>query len=775
MKMLYLQLMPIYGSTVLKDNTGKKRIGNINPIEYLFDFLNAYDFASEGTEEIQEEHKTLINASVLGLIFEKINGYKDGSFFTPGFITMYMCRETIRKAVIHKFNEIKGWNCTDIDSLYDKIEDRAEANKIINDLKICDPAVGSGHFLVSALNEMIAIKNDLKILQDREGKRLKEYHFEVVNDELIVTDEDGKLFEYNPNNRESQRIQEALFHEKQGIIENCLFGVDINPNSVKICRLRLWIELLKNAYYKNETELETLPNIDINIKCGNSLISRYPLDSSLKTALKNSKWSIDSYRSAISTYRNTSDKSVKREMEQLILNIKQDFTSEIRKNDPVKSRLDKLANELYNRFTGKFLFEPENSYGKKGIESKKKRKKEQEKLELEIKNLNQKIDEIKSNTIYENAFEWRFEFPEVLDDNGDFLGFDVVIGNPPYFIMTKNNTDNLTLIHYLNNFQTIKNANSKNIFNLFIELGISISKTDSHHSMIVPEGLFETRSYADTILLFNNFGSVINITRIEGMVFDEANTGNLIFIFAKNQSDVKTQQLLFNKTQELIDFEIIIDPIITKIDNPINYKLSEICQLFKGMVVGDRKNSIFETHTPNLPDKFLLGNCISKWNIKKNFYADYSKLSIIGGTKLKAKHDIFPRILIRRTGNFLCCAYLTEPAITESTLYSCWSINKEIHNLFILGVLHSKVADYYIKNKLLTNPQAFPQILMTDLQSLPIPKPTTDLHDSIKLLIEKRLYNSDNCLNLEAQIDQLVYQLYDLTKEEIEIIENGLK
>ncbi len=150
--------LPVYSQTVLKDSTGKKRSGTINPLEYLFEFLNAYDFTSEGSEEIQEDNKTLINASVLGLIFEKINGYKDGSFFTPGFITMYMCRETIRKAVVQKFNETNNWNCTDINSLYDKIDDRNEANNIINELKICDPAVGSGHFLVSALNEMIAIK-----------------------------------------------------------------------------------------------------------------------------------------------------------------------------------------------------------------------------------------------------------------------------------------------------------------------------------------------------------------------------------------------------------------------------------------------------------------------------------------------------------------------------------------------------------------------------------------------------------------------------------------
>ncbi|MDZ7777872.1 MAG: hypothetical protein U5L09_20785 [Bacteroidales bacterium] len=156
--------IPVISSTVLKNEQGKKRTGSLTTLQYLFEFLNAYDFSSEGSEEIQEENKSLINASVLGLIFEKINGYKDGSFFTPGFITMYMCRETIRKAVVQKFNETKNWKCKDLDELYNKIEDAKEANEIVNSLKICDPAVGSGHFLVSALNEMIAVKNDLKIL-----------------------------------------------------------------------------------------------------------------------------------------------------------------------------------------------------------------------------------------------------------------------------------------------------------------------------------------------------------------------------------------------------------------------------------------------------------------------------------------------------------------------------------------------------------------------------------------------------------------------------------
>ncbi|MDI9338721.1 MAG: type II restriction endonuclease, partial [Alphaproteobacteria bacterium] len=261
--------IPIFSQTVLKDPQGKKRTGSMVTLQYLFEFLEAYDFGAEGGEDIQEDNKTLINASVLGLIFEKINGYKDGSFFTPGFITMYMCRETIRKAVVQKFDhhfpEYKIGRIEDIHELIPQKITRKKANELVNSLKICDPAVGSGHFLVSALNEMIAVKNDLKILEDEKGRSLHRYEIEVVNDELIITDEDGELFEYNPNNQESERVQKTLFHEKQTIIENCLFGVDINSNSVKICRLRLWIELLKNSYYTETSDLQTTQSSSHNL------------------------------------------------------------------------------------------------------------------------------------------------------------------------------------------------------------------------------------------------------------------------------------------------------------------------------------------------------------------------------------------------------------------------------------------------------------------------------------------------------------------------------
>lgn len=583
--------IPIISSTVLKDQKGKKRTGRVNTLEYLFEFLNAYDFSSEGSEEIQEENKSLINASVLGLIFEKINGYKDGSFFTPGFITMYMCRETIRKAVVQKFNETKNWNCKNLEELYEKIVDKQEANEIVNNLKICDPAVGSGHFLVSALNEMIAVKNDLKILLDRDGRRLKEYQVEVVNDELIVTDEEGKLFEYNPNSTESQRIQKTLFHEKQTIIENCLFGVDINPNSVKICRLRLWIELLKNAYYKNATELETLPNIDINIKCGNSLVSRFDIDVDLKQALKKSKWSIDSYRVAVNTYRNAQNKEQKREMEQLIDDIKSDFSSEISLNDPKVKRLRKLSGELLNLTNQGQLFEMTKKEKAAWNEKVKKLTEQTNRLETEI-------EEIKANKIFKNAFEWRFEFPEVLNDEGDFVGFDVVIGNPPYIY-------NRDLDKIQRDFYKFKYHQGDDLYVYFTYESKKIIRQGGYITMITPNTYFtlSSRERFREFLLKESYqkytysGFCFEDTYVETMIFEIGGFSDLNakveFVPKPNDYTVYESFKADSSIYQNNVFKRFFIPtsINIEIHSSINLKLTEISKNFCEPLTGKKSKA----------------------------------------------------------------------------------------------------------------------------------------------------------------------------------------
>jgi len=776
--------IPVISSTVLKNDQGKKRTGNLTTLEYLFEFLNAYDFTSEGSEEIQEDNKSLINASVLGLIFEKINGYKDGSFFTPGFITMYMCRETIRKAVVQKFNETKKWNCTTVKELYDKIEDRKEANKIVNSIKICDPAVGSGHFLVSALNEMIAVKNDLKILQDRDGKRLKEYHVEVVNDELIVTDEEGELFDYKPSNKESQRIQETLFHEKQTIIENCLFGVDINPNSVKICRLRLWIELLKNAYYKNSTELETLPNIDINIKCGNSLVSRFAIDDDLKQALTKSKWSIDSYRIAVATYRNAESKEQKREMEKLIADIKSDFRSEISLNDPKANKLRKLLGDLFTMTNQTKLFEMSKKekadWNKKVLQ-----------LTEETKKLETEIEEIKANKIFENAFEWRFEFPEVLNDDGDFVGFDVVIGNPPYipleaFEINERKFFNSKYVQLERKYETsvpfiLEGLSILNNYGLLAYIAPVTWQTGENYSKFrnsffvnfgldklinLPFNIFED-AYVDTALYF---------------ISKARKTEYSIFAFDKKVKVESLENLNYNKFKiseiKSPDYKIIIDKTahqFSRFDSEFFVQFGSITKSTQGL----SGNNFPETNDDS-------SEFIFSFLAKGNVY-NYSLVKDkVYNTDLSDKRNLIqfyqaePKILIRRIINRqdrLSVTYCSEKIVFKKDINPFIPIDNRFDCLFLTGIIASKLISFiYLNSSSIATKDDFRQTTLSELRKLPIPNISankqTEISKIVKNILEIKETKPDaDTSGLEKEIDQLVYQLYDLTAEEIKVVE----
>jgi len=868
--------IPILSSTVLKNKQGKKKTGNLNTLEYLFEFLDAYDFGSEGSEEIQEDNKTLINASVLGLIFEKINGYKDGSFFTPGFITMYMCRETIQKAVIQKFNKAKKWNCNDFSELKEDVKDyiknnnkgrkeaRKNANEIVNSITICDPAVGSGHFLVSALNEIISIKSELSILCDKTFEPINDYSIFVENDELIITNLDDKLFEYIPTNKESQRIQETLFHEKQTIIENCLFGVDINPNSVKICRLRLWIELLKNAYYKTYKvsenfigldgvggQLETLPNIDINIKCGNSLVSRFAMDADLSQALKKSKgkWSIDMYRIAVATYRNAQNKEEKREMERLILEIKQSFATEIRMGDPLKKRLDKIASELYHRFTGTFLFEPEAPYGKEEKNLEKERKVEQQKLEKEIEQLNGKIEAIKTNKIFENAFEWRFEFPEVLNDEGDFMGFDVVIGNPPYIQLQAMKE----VSEQLKRFEYLTYEKMGDIYSLFYEKGNQILKNNGYLAYITSNKWMRAGYGRTTRNYFLEYTQPQLLIDLGSGVFEEATVDSNILIFKKQAYQNPFKALDISKEKNISNLDnftkdaFYIDPkndeswtIANSINTNINAKIERIgkplkdwdVQINYGIKTGYNEAFIIDGKKKDEliaqdPQSAEIIKPILRGRDVKRYKAEFADLWLIATfPALKIDIEKYPAVKkylesfgkrLHQTGETFIDKN-GEKVISRKKTGNKWfetqdqigyykDFEKEkivwkrigsiirfqldsLGNLcldstcfltgnnikFLIAYLNSKVA---IKQLLENSPKTGTGDVITSVQALEpilIPNLSALEQQPFIKLVEKILTKKEkgnDTTDLETQIDQLVYKLYNLNADEIKIIENA--
>ena len=421
--------MKPYKDTVITNPGGKKIKDEISNINYLINFLAKYNFGEARKDDTRE----LINASVLGKIFEKINGYKDGAVFTPASITHFICKETLERGVVDKLNECMGCRCQTLQELKAYIPSYGlrKASDVINELRVCDPAVGSGHFLVSALNRLIAIKAELGVLLDEDDQPLTyTYNIGVSEDDELEVKRGNQHFSYKKGVDDLTRIQKALFREKVAIISRCLFGVDLNPKSVDICQLRLWIELLKNAYYDGD-KLVTLPNIDINIKQGDSLLHNLPLDADIMPRLEKNCISIKTYKEVNANYKNA-DKSRRREYNEILRNIQKNILYIGHdKNDRLYGRKAKLEKELDKKgFIGYVhpLFYHEYIDDEKT-------KEEVNKIAAELEKVNAKIE--KRKQIYEDAFEWRYMFPDVLADDGSFVGFDCIIGNPPYIQLQK--------------------------------------------------------------------------------------------------------------------------------------------------------------------------------------------------------------------------------------------------------------------------------------------------------------------------------------------------
>ncbi len=323
------------------------------------------------------------------------------------------------------------------------------------------------------------------MLQDDAGRRLKGYLIRVVNDELVVLDEeDDEPFTYflqeatSKPTAERQRVQRVLFHEKQVLIENCLFGVDINPNSVKICRLRLWIELLKNAYYTEESgfaELETLPNIDINIKQGNSLLSKFSLTEDLSDVFRKQKFSLQTYKCAVAAYKSTADKAAKAELLAFIHDIKAQFSETVINRDPRRKRLSAKRGE-------RILLDNNVDVFGNPIKDPKLVAVEKKRLDKLIAQVETEIADVENNALYRGSFEWRFEFPEVLDEEGNYVGFDAVIGNPPYIRQEELGAAKAFLKNdFPNTF-----AGTADLYVMFVEHGMRILRSQGYFVYIIP-------------------------------------------------------------------------------------------------------------------------------------------------------------------------------------------------------------------------------------------------------------------------------------------------
>ncbi|MCQ2617374.1 class I SAM-dependent DNA methyltransferase [Helicobacter pylori] len=880
-KLLDNKKLEIYKNSVLKKHKDdQKDLKPLPLLKYLFEFLRLYKFTTT-PKDIKDNTDTsesrLINPSVLGLIFEKLNGYKEGSFYTPSFITSYMCSESITPIVLDKFNQKYNIECEELKNYLKnsyKEDKRKEYLQLLLTLRICDPAVGSGHFLVSALNEMVWVAYELGLITSLYACDLK-----LENDEIIIHHtQTGEIFNYKKPHSENDphhHIQKELFELKKSIIENCLFGVDINPNSCEITKLRLWIELLKYSYYifeegKNTNALETLPNIDINIKCANSLISRFNLNDDLKK-IPNIKKKIQEYKDLVAQYKDPNPLYPlnKADLINKIQDLKNTFSLTL-KDPKTKAELEKAIEKhikKYNFFAldDKSLLDGLNYFIPSLFGTLKLSPKEEEEAFASygrIRALRKKLDDALSGREYQNAFEWRFEFPEVLDDEGDFLGFDCIIGNPPY-IRQEQIKDLKPLLQ--KQYQDFYNSTA-DIYTYFFALAYHLLKEKGFSAFITSNKYARAKYGAklrEWLLKKTTLVSYMELNALK--VFESAAVDTSIMSFIKQtppkensfnyyeptpndkddlkstpsllmrQSALSTESFIFANAT-LLDLRDKMESVGTPLkdwDIQINYGIKTganeafiIPTEKREEILNACKTQEERKRTEALIKPILRGKDIKRYSYEwahlwvinthngytSNLKSKIPPIDIEKYPATKAHLDAHYDTIATRSDqgdtpyHLRNCAYLEDfekekivygEIVQEPRFYldngecglgyfyaeaTSFILTGE-HLRYLLGMLHSKLITFAFKTFYAGGGlgESGYRYKKAFIERLPIPKITeknkkiadkiTDGAEAILVLKEKD--PKANTQKLEKEIDALVYQLYNLTDEEIKIIENG--
>ncbi len=881
-KLLDNKKLEIYKNSVLKKDKA------LPLLEYLFEFLHVYDFTTT-PKDIKDNKNTsesrLINPSVLGLVFEKLNGYKEGSFYTPSFITSYMCSESIKTIVLDKFNQTYKIECEDLTELRNyltntsyKEDKRKEYLQVLLTLRVCDPAVGSGHFLVSVLNEMVWIAYELGFI----ASLPLDATLELENDEILIKISNKPFIYTRPSSEKEQshQIQKELFELKKSIIENCLFGVDINPNSCEITKLRLWIELLKYSYYifeegKNTNALETLPNIDINIKCGNSLIFNFPLNSKLTIGQtlefsKNLKAEIKEYKNSVMFYKEGLGEKAKilqniAKLKSLIINyFIEQHQAKRHLKESLKAFISEYGDGIFDISTAfgmemlKIARHKDNNYKFVPTLTKKQPSPigvEANKLLIKIKECYETLENLKNS----KALEWRFEFPEVLDDEGNFLGFDCIIGNPPYIRQEQIREIKPLLQKQYPDFYN----STADIYTYFFALSYHLLKEKGFNAFITSNKYARAKYGAKLRELLLKKTTIVSYMELNALkVFESATVDTSIMSFIKQEppkeslfkyyeptpddkNDLKSARSLPMK-QNALSTESFIFADATLLD--LRGKMESVgtplkdwdIQIYRGILTGANEAFIITTEkreeilnacktqeerkrTEALIKPILRGKDIKRYSYEwagewvintHNGYTSSLKnkippIDIEKYPTIKAHLDSHFDTIATRSDqgdtpyHLRNCAYLEDfekekivyPETSQGAYFiyensgiflekTAFMIVSDAYNLKLLtALLNSKLITFYFKNfcgGCILGKSGY-QYNKHALEKIPIPKITSKNQELARkitacaeaILEAKEKDPKANTQELEKEIDALVYQLYNLTAEEIKIIEEG--
>jgi len=777
----------------------------------ILDIFDLYNFTIDESDAYDKE--VSVDPEMLGKVFENLleeNLRKGkGAYYTPREIVHYMCQESL---IEYLSNKVPNTSRINIESLikfgeYDEVEsprtvalNRTSSElllKALTEIKIVDPACGSGAFLVGILQEITKARLYLHYLR-------------------------------NDNNVSEYRL-------KKESIQNSIYGVDIDPGAIDIAKLRLWLSLVVDHDLE---DIEPLPNLDYKVMQGNSLLENLVIGDSQIVLKLNGDTKIDK--------RTKEMKNLFEEQNQMKLFLE--------KSDKLVIDIEKLHTHFFNTYDSdkkKILKNKIDNIEDELIQSK---------CLEEVERLNSliKYDPLNQNNILNNTqkildiketlkkwkkdhirpfFPWRLHFSEVF--NKDNSGFDIVIANPPY--VRADNPEIKKQREAIINSKTYHTLWEKwDLYVSFIEKGFQLLNQNGILEFIIPDAYMASKYAIKSHNYFLENAIINRINFINDIKVFDAAVKNIIIEFIKkvkpdnipkkikHSPSFENFILLPSKSQrEIKEFAFKIDNEINNIGDINNtFEWKEICYVsyglrpssderyWKGEFTKDDLISDFKDKTH--PKAYVEGKWIKKYEVEKIKYLEWeterSPKKLVRPT-FRELYEPEKILLGGMTGAVIDnSGMLCNHSITVSVLWKelsevnnrsiSGSIQKDFKikeifefrkkleensnkfNLkYLLAILNSKLANYYLNQVRRSQIGFYPD----DLKKLPIKIITKSAQQPFIILVNKIMESTqslDYLLDLakqeqvrgnKYQIDQMIYKLYDLTPEEIEIVEKNTK
>lgn len=782
---------------------------SIFPKEYfrqLFDFFDTYNFTID--ENAPDDSEVGIDPEMLGHIFENLlEDNKDkGAFYTPKEIVQYMCRQSVIQYLKTQEPDeqyedpiIQLINNGIVMPVLQPQNVASRFMKLLKDVKVCDPAIGSGAFPIGILYVLYHAIHHLQPHAEPHG-----------NFDSIQT--------------------------KRDIIQNNIFGVDIEQGAVDIARLRFWLALVVDADVP-----QPLPNLDYKITCGNSILHRFSFDVPIenvfteynKNKQKNERISLSKYKEKVYQFTETSNHDKKEEFRNIIEQVKTAFRSNLSDKDILK--IKKIRKQIFD-------LEAPLLFGERTKEE----KNEAKKLHKQLAQIEKEHEDIKNNKIYEHSFEWRFEFPALLNDEGDFIGFDIIIGNPPFGAKLSNIEKNLFKEYYSD-----VHMRTPETYCYFISLAFKLVNLNGIVSYIVPNNMFFQNENEKTrsLLLFSH--QLIRAINLGDNTFENADVPTCIFIAKSKKTEhyevkysdyrkYNISDIEWDKDYESISTELIktvpayvlgLSNVNIRIINEIKRHGVLIDSIAEEMASGistggdkifkiDKSVIIDFDIEENILRKVLVGSDIEKYSIAyQNSYLIYTtretSISNFPKTEIyleqykdklmqrsESKKGILPwyslgrnrypllfeepKIIMRQTSDNIRCVFDENGYYVLNSILVLKLNNQNYNYKYLATVLNSTCIDFLYKNLTQEEGRTFAEVKPANVRKLYIPKATIEEQRLLSILYDylvflKKPQQPEPFISLNSMfidlfekiIDGCVYELFfreHMKEREIDIM-----